>query len=317
MTGEESGPSANPGEKRAPERAAGFAIETERLRKEYGETVAVAGIDLAVERGTIYGFLGPNGAGKTTMMRMLTTLTPPTGGTAWVAGQPVTDRHAVRPRLGYLPEEPPVYEELTGREQLEYVAGLRDVSHERAAGRIDELLERFGLSDAADDRIDSYSKGMRQKVGLSQALLHEPEVLFLDEPTSGLDPRAARTVKNTVADLADDDVTVFLSTHVLPVVEELADAVGVLHDGRLVAEGSPEELTDQRESTFDDLDSGPTSLEKVFLDVTRERRGPPSGKRKPESVRREAERKPHPTEPETPEQETPEQETPEPETRDG
>ena len=260
-------------------RVEGLAIETRSLRKEYGETVAVAGLDLTVEKGTIYGFLGPNGAGKTTTMRMLTTLTPPTSGGAWVAGQPVTDRHAVRPRLGYLPEEPPVYEELTGREQLEYVAGLRDVPATRATERIDELLERFDLADAADDRIESYSKGMRQKVGLSQALLHEPDVLFLDEPTAGLDPRAARTVKNTVADLADDDVTVFLSTHVLPVVEELADAVGVLHDGRLVAEGSPEDLTRRREVALDEVspdgtEPGPTSLEEVFLDVTRTRDAP-------------------------------------------
>ena len=293
----------------------GLAIETQRLRKEYGETVAVDGLDLAVERGTIYGFLGPNGAGKTTTMRMLTTLTPPTAGGAWVAGQPVSDRHAVRQRLGYLPEEPPVYEELTGREQLEYVAGLRDVPRERTTDRIAELFERFDLADAADDRIESYSKGMRQKVGLSQALLHEPDVLFLDEPTAGLDPRAARTVKNTVADLADDDVTVFLSTHVLPVIEELADAVGVLHDGRLVAEGSPEDLTRRREAPLDEAppgetESGPTSLEEVFLDVTRERDVP--GTPDPEGNFQDGAR-----EEETREEETHEQGAPEQEAQDG
>jgi len=246
------------------------AIAAEALRKEYGDTVAVDDIDLAVPAASVYGFLGPNGAGKTTTMRMLTTLTVPTSGSATVAGRPVSDRASVRPHIGYLPEEPPVYDELTGREQLEYVAGLRDVPEARAAERIAELFDRFDLAEDADDRIESYSKGMRQKVGISQAILHEPAVLFLDEPTSGLDPRAARTVRDTLADLADDAVTVFLSTHILPVVDELADTVGVLHDGALVAEGAPDELKARAEAG--EADAGaPASLEEVFLRVTRER----------------------------------------------
>jgi ABC-2 type transport system ATP-binding protein len=248
-----------------------YAIRTEGLRKEFGDTVAVEGLELAVEPGTVYGFLGPNGAGKTTTMRMLATLTEPTGGGAWVAGEPVGERDAVRPSIGYLPEEPPVYDELTGREQLEYVAGLRGMPREQAAGRIDELLRRFDLADEADDRIDSYSKGMRQKVGISGAILHEPAVLFLDEPTSGLDPRAARTVRETVGDLAADDVTVFLSTHILPVVDELADTVGVLHDGQLVAEGAPESLKERAEAGDADSGGAPVDLEEVFLEVTRTR----------------------------------------------
>jgi ABC-2 type transport system ATP-binding protein len=241
------------------------AIRTAGLRKVYGGTVAVEGLDLEIAPGSVYGFLGPNGAGKTTTMRMLTTLATPSDGDAWIGGARVDDRVAVRPRIGYLPEEPPVYDELTAREQLSYVAGLRDVPADDADGRITALLDRFDLLDDADDRIGSYSKGMRQKVGISQALLHEPAVLFLDEPTSGLDPRAARTVRDTVADLADDDVTVFLSTHILPVVDELADTVGVLHDGRLVAEGAPAELKDRAEGGAE------TTLEEVFLSVTRSR----------------------------------------------
>jgi ABC-2 type transport system ATP-binding protein len=247
------------------------AIRTEGLRKEFGDTVAVEGLDLAVEPGVVYGFLGPNGAGKTTTMRMLATLTGPTAGEARVRGVSVDDRHAVRPGIGYLPEEPPVYDELTGREQLEYVAGLRGLDRGRAGERIEELLERFDLTAAADDRIDSYSKGMRQKVGISGAILHEPAVLLLDEPTSGLDPRAARTVRETVADLSADDVTVFLSTHILPVVDELADTVGVLHDGQLVAEGSPESLKDRAEAGDADPTAAPVDLEEVFLEVTRTR----------------------------------------------
>jgi ABC-2 type transport system ATP-binding protein len=241
------------------------AIRTESLTKRYGDEAAVRDLTFEVERGEVFGFLGPNGAGKTTTMRMLTTLTEPTAGEAWVAGEPVTDRDAVVERLGYLSEEPPIHDELTGREQLEYVAGLRDLPESRADGRITALLDRFDLRGDAADRISTYSKGMKQKTALVQAVLHEPDVLFLDEPTSGLDPRAARTVRNLVTELRDEGMTVFLSTHILPVVEELADRVGVLHDGRLVAAGAPEELTDRAESGEE------STLEEVFLAVTSER----------------------------------------------
>ncbi|SFC08228.1 ABC-2 type transport system ATP-binding protein [Halobiforma haloterrestris] len=239
-------------------------IETADLTKRYGETTAVADLDLAVDRGTVYGFLGPNGAGKTTTMRMLTTLTRPTAGTARVAGHPISDRELVTPHIGYLPEEPPIYDELSGREQLEYVAGLRDLPEHEVTDRIESLLERFDLLADADKRIEEYSKGMRQKVGVIQAVLHEPAVAFLDEPTSGLDPRAARTMRDTIAELADREMTIFLSTHILPVVDELADEIGVLHDGRLVAEGDPETLKSRAET------GDARSLEDAFLEVTRE-----------------------------------------------
>jgi len=240
------------------------AIEARALRKEYGAEVALAGLDLSIDSGTVYGFLGPNGAGKSTTMRMLTTLTTPTSGEAFVAGHSIEDREAVTPHIGFLPEEPPLYDELTGREQLEYFAGLRDIPSDEADARIERLLERFDLAEDADKRIDAYSKGMRQKTGVIQAVLHEPAVVFLDEPTSGLDPRAARTMRDTIAELADRDMTVFLSTHILPVVDELADEVGVLHKGDLVAEGSPEALKRRAEAGAE------SSLEDVFLDVTTE-----------------------------------------------
>ncbi|WP_435347842.1 ABC transporter ATP-binding protein [Haloarchaeobius sp. HRN-SO-5] len=240
------------------------AIVTEDLTKTYDETTAVEALDLRIESGAVFGFLGPNGAGKTTTMRILTTLTRPTSGTALVAGESITDRESVTPHIGYLPENPPLYEELTGREQLEYVAGLRDIPDEAAGDRIESLLARFDLLDDADKRIEAYSKGMRQKTGVIQAVLHEPDVVFLDEPTSGLDPRAARTMRDTIADLADREMTVFLSTHILPVVDELADRVGVLHEGRLVAEGSPEELKRRAET------GEARSLEDAFLAVTTE-----------------------------------------------
>jgi len=244
------------------ERTTTTAIETDGLTKRYRDTAAVSDLRLRIKRGSIYGFLGPNGAGKTTTMGMLTTLTTPTSGTAHVAGGSITDRETVASHIGYLPEEPPLYDELTGREQLEYFAGLRDMAPSRSEERITALLERFDLIDDADARVSTYSKGMKQKAGLIQALLHDPEVLFLDEPTSGLDPRAARTVRETIAELAAGDTTVFLSTHILPVVEELADTVGVLYDGELVAEGAPDALKERVES-----DEG-SSLEDVFLEVT-------------------------------------------------
>ncbi len=240
------------------------AIETDGLAKRYGETTAVSGLTMTVDRGTVYGFLGPNGAGKTTTMRMLTTLTTPTAGTARVAGEPITDREAVTPNIGYLPEEPPVYDELTGREQLEYAASLRTLPEDESAERIESLLDRFDLLSDADRRIEGYSKGMRQKIGVIQAVLHEPAVAFLDEPTSGLDPRAARTMRETIAELADREMTIFLSTHILPVVDELADEIGVLHDGTLVAQGEPETLKSRAET------GDARSLEAAFLDVTQE-----------------------------------------------
>ncbi len=237
------------------------AIEAADLTKRYGEETAVSELSLSIDPGTVYGFLGPNGAGKTTTMRMLSTLTQPTAGEALVAGHSVTDRDAVTPHIGYLPEEPPIYDELTGREQLTYAAGLRALPRTDAGKRIDDLLERFDLTGDADKRIGSYSKGMRQKIGVIQAVLHEPAVVFLDEPTSGLDPRAARTMRETIADLANREMTVFLSTHILSVVDELADTIGVLHNGQLVAEGPPAQL--KRRVTESN-----ESLESVFLELT-------------------------------------------------
>jgi ABC-2 type transport system ATP-binding protein len=239
------------------------AIETTDLTKQYGDTVAVTDLDLAVDSGSVFGFLGPNGAGKTTTMRMLTGLVRPTRGRATVAGADATDRDALRPRIGYLPEEPPLYDHATAYEQLDYAAGLRDLDPERASERVDDLLDRLDLPpEDASGRIADYSKGMRQKVAYVQAVLHEPDVVFLDEPTSGLDPRAARTLRELIVELADGGTTVFLSTHILPVVEAVADAVGILYDGELVAEGAPAELKRRAET------GEARSLEDAFLELT-------------------------------------------------
>lgn len=243
------------------------AVFANGLTKRYGDTTAISGLDLSIPSGSVYGFLGPNGAGKTTTMRMLTGLTRPTEGTGSVAGVSITDRDGLRTHIGYLPEEPPLYDQATAYEQLEYAAGLRDLPAESTRDRIDTLLKKLDLTADADTRIANYSKGMRQKTAYIQAVLHEPDVVFLDEPTSGLDPRAARTLREMITELANEGTTVFLSTHILPVVEAVADTVGILYDGELVAEGSPAALERRAET-------GETrSLEDAFLELTTDERG--------------------------------------------
>ena len=240
------------------------AILATDLRKTYSSEVALDSLTLDIPHGTVYGFLGPNGAGKTTTMRLLTGLSDPDSGSVRVCGVDPSDRRAIAGRVGYLPETPPLYDEFSAREQLEYVADLRDISRSVARERIGEYLDQFGLAGDADRRIDGYSKGMKQKTAFIQSVLHEPDVLYLDEPTSGLDPRAARTIRESITAFADAGTTVFLSTHILPVVEAVADEVGVLFDGRLVTEGTPAEVQALAETG----ESG--SLEDAFLAVTSE-----------------------------------------------
>lgn len=241
-----------------------MTIDADHLSKHYGDVRAVDDLSLSISHGAVYGFLGPNGAGKTTTMRLLTGLTEATAGHATVAGVSIEDRGALTERIGYLPADPPVFEELTGREYLQYVARLHELDGTEVHDRIEAYLERFDLIEDVDRRIEGYSTGMRKKVGIIGAVLHGPQVLFLDEPTSGLDPRAARTMREMIAELAERDMTVFLSTHILPVAEELADTVGVIHEGRLVAEAPPAELVDRAEET------GESDLEAAFLELTEE-----------------------------------------------
>lgn len=238
-----------------------YTITADGLTKHYGDTLAVEDLDLAIPEGTVYGFLGPNGAGKTTTIEMLTTLLPPSAGEAQVMGVSVSNRDRVKSHIGYLPHEPPVYESFTAREQLGYAADLRGLDSTASDERIHTLLDRIGLLADADDRIGTYSQGMRRKVGLVQALLHDPDVAFLDEPTSGLDPRASRAVIDLITEQVADGMTVFLSSHILSVVEELADTVGVLFEGRLVAEESPRALVERSEN-------GEETLEQAFLNIT-------------------------------------------------
>jgi len=223
-------------------------IETDGLRKTFGSTVAVDDLSLSVGPGEIFGFLGPNGAGKTTSIKMLLALVTPSEGRGAVLGRPLGDR-TVRARIGFLPEHFRFHDCLTGRELLRFHGRLHRMRGLDLEARIDTLLARVDLIDAADRRIRGYSKGMLQRIGLAQALIHDPDLVFLDEPTSGLDPEAVVELREDIAGLARDGATVFLNTHNLTDAEKLADLVGVMRAGKLLALGTPAELRARSETT--------------------------------------------------------------------
>jgi ABC-2 type transport system ATP-binding protein len=210
-------------------------IETEGLRKQFGPTVAVSDLSLRVREGEIFGFLGPNGAGKTTSIKMLLALVEPTAGTGRVLGAPIGDR-AVRARIGFLPEHFRFHDTLTAIELLRFHGRLYGLRGPALDARIDRLLSRVDLADAADRPLRGYSKGMLQRVGLAQALLNEPRLVFLDEPTSGLDPLGRYLVRSIMEDLRADGVTVFLNSHLLGEVEATCDRVAFVKRGRIVEE---------------------------------------------------------------------------------
>ena len=220
------------------------AIEVRGLRREFGdEVVAVAGVDLEVAAGQIYAFLGPNGAGKTTTVRMLTTLLRPSGGTAAVAGHDVVaDPAAVRRAIGVALQEAALDPLMTGRELIRLQATLHGLPRAEGRRRAEALLDRVGLERAADRRVGTYSGGMRRRLDLASALVHEPRVLFLDEPTTGLDPVSRKAIWEEVEKLNDEGTTVFLTTQYLEEADVLADRVGIIDDGRIVAEGTPTSL---------------------------------------------------------------------------
>jgi ABC-2 type transport system ATP-binding protein len=219
------------------------AIVVEGLERAFDEVLAVQGIDLSVQEGEIYGFLGPNGAGKTTTVRMLTTLLLPTGGRATVAGHDVVkEARAVRGTIGVALQEAALDPLMTGRELIRLQATLQGIPTEEGKRRADDLLERVDLAAAADRRIGTYSGGMQRRLDLAAALVHEPRVLFLDEPTTGLDPVSRKTIWEEVRALNDEGTTVFLTTQYLEEADQLADNVGIIDSGRIVAEGTPESL---------------------------------------------------------------------------
>ncbi len=219
------------------------AIVVEGLERAFDEVKAVQGVDLEVDEGEIYGFLGPNGAGKTTIVRMLTTLLLPTGGRATVAGHDVVgEARDVRASIGVALQEAALDPLMTGRELIRLQATLQGLPTAEGRRRADDLLERVDLVAAADRRVGSYSGGMKRRLDLAAALVHEPRVLFLDEPTTGLDPVSRKTIWEEVRALNDEGTTVFLTTQYLEEADQLADNVGIIDNGRIVAEGTPESL---------------------------------------------------------------------------
>ncbi len=217
------------------------AIRIENLVKTYGAVRALDGLSLEVEQGSIFGFLGPNGAGKTTTIRILTGLAHPSGGHASVAGVEIGHNGALARRIGYLPEEPAFYGWMTAQEFLEYMGQLFGLSAAARRKRAGELLEKVGLGEVRKRRIRGFSRGMRQRLGIAQALVNQPEVLFLDEPASALDPAGRRDVLELIAGLRGQ-CTVFMSTHILADVERVCDTVGIIHKGRMLRVARQEEL---------------------------------------------------------------------------
>ena len=220
-------------------------IKVEGLTKRYARTVAVDNISFQVEKGQIVGFLGPNGAGKTTTMRVLTCFLPPTEGTAEVAGFDVMEHPMqVKKRIGYLPETPPLYPEMEVIEYLNFVGRLKGLDSSGLARRVDEIMERCSVADVANKLISKLSKGYRQRVGLAQAIIHNPDVLILDEPTSGLDPAQIIETRKLIQSLAGDH-TIILSTHILSEVEHSCERVIIISSGKLVAIDSVANLTNR------------------------------------------------------------------------
>ncbi len=237
-------------------------IELVGVAKHYGQHVAVRQLDLAVRRGELFGFIGPNGAGKTTTIKMIGGILAPTRGQVKIAGldmatHPVEAKH----KIGFIPDRPFLYEKLTAMEFMQFTADVYRVEQARVGARAADLLERFALADWADELIESFSHGMKQRLIMCAALLHEPEVIVVDEPMVGLDPVAIRMVKEMFRDLAGKGVTLFMSTHTLAVAEDICDRIGIIHRGQLIAQGNLAELRRQ-------VQGGAPDLEAVFLNLT-------------------------------------------------
>jgi ABC-2 type transport system ATP-binding protein len=236
-------------------------IEFQELTRTYGDFTAVKPLNLNVARGEMFGFLGPNGAGKTTTIRMMMGILVPSGGRALIDGLDCHSQRAeVQRHVGYLPDNPIYYDFLRGREILQFVAEMHGMARREAGERATQMLADFGLEDVVDEFAVNYSMGMKKKLGLACALIHDPQVLILDEPINGLDPRAARDVQERLKQAAAQGKTVFMSTHLLDMAEKLCTRVGIIHRGELVATGTLAELRERVNEN--------ASLEEVFLKIT-------------------------------------------------
>lgn len=237
-------------------------IQLQELTKKYGDFAALTDLSLTVPRGVLYGLLGPNGAGKTTALRIIAGILEPTAGTVTVGGFDVQkDPEHAKSRLGFIPDRPFIYEKLTGGEFLRFVAGLYGQNGAEVERRIDELLDVWELSAWRDELLETYSHGMKQKLIISSALIHRPEVIVVDEPLVGLDPKAARLLKDIFRGFVERGGTILMSTHTLEVAEALCDRIAIIQGGKIRAEGTMDDL--RREAR-----TGDAGLEEIFLKLT-------------------------------------------------
>jgi ABC-2 type transport system ATP-binding protein len=236
-------------------------IDLINLTKDYGTTLAVNNLSLRVASGEIYGFIGPNGAGKTTTIRLMGGIIAPTSGSVIIDGYDMAKNPVgAKKIIGFVPDRPFLYEKLTGREFLKFSSDLYSVDSRIFAQKSEFLLKQFALWDWADEIIEAYSHGMKQRLIIATALLHDPKVLIIDEPMVGLDPTGVRMVKDILRQLAGNNVTIFISTHTLSIAEDLCHRIGVIHKGTLLAQGTLPELNEAAKT-------GEAKLEEVFLNL--------------------------------------------------
>ncbi len=238
-------------------------IELINVTKKFGSFTAVDNISLTVPKGEFFGFLGPNGAGKTTTIKMMAGLFTPTAGTIKLCGfDTATQPNEAKMRTSYVPDQPFLYDKLTGREFMYFMGGLYKMEKKLIQERVEMMIEHFEIGDWVDKRTEDYSQGMRQRTTIAAALIHEPEIIIIDEPMVGLDPRSAKIVRETLKRKSEEGVVVFMSTHSLPVAEELCDRIGIINKGRLVFVGTQSDLAAYK-TRYDG------KFESVFLELTK------------------------------------------------
>ncbi|MCE5329656.1 ABC transporter ATP-binding protein [bacterium] len=239
------------------------AIELKNLTKKYGSLTAVNDLNLEIENGEIFGFLGPNGAGKTTTIKLMTGLLKPSSGTVKILDYDIqVNPIEAKSNIGLIPDEPNIYEKLTGREFLRFMGSIFKVEIDVIIKKTAELLKIFDLQSKADELIQTYSHGMKQKIAIAGALIHSPKIIVFDEPTIGLDPKSARTIKDILKFRAEAGDCIFMSTHILEIAERMCDRIGIINNGNLIAVGNMDELRHMSKK------SGKYDLEEIFLELT-------------------------------------------------
>jgi len=237
-------------------------LEIKNLTKSFGSFLAVDNISLRINSGDLYGFLGPNGAGKTTTIKIITGLYSPTSGSVEVDGIDITKNHIeVKKRIGYIPDQPFLYERLTGKEFLYFSGGLYKIPKNTLKNKIEELIDRLNIEEWINKRTEEYSQGMRQRITIASALLHEPKLLIVDEPMVGLDPQSAHIIKQLFKELTNNGTVIFMSTHSLNVVEEICSKVAIIHKGRIIFNDNIDQLYEIRK----DMDR---NIEQIFIQLT-------------------------------------------------